>query len=383
MMALEQFMDRIPRTVELMKSTHQNPKYHGEGDVWTHTMMALDHMRSMDEYRSLTDHEKSILDFACVLHDVGKTICTEAEDGEIVSRGHSVKGEGIARRLLWAAGFNADGMFFREAVCALVRHHSKPPRFWDDVNENEHDAILKLQRLASYSPATGFTLKLLHILSSADWNGRMCNGKDDGLWSLDMFREYAIDNGCWNGSPEFHDAYSRHAFLRGNTSMPSQKVYDATRSQVIVLSGLPASGKSAWVEKNGNGCPVVCLDAIRADLKVKPRDDQSKVMQVAFDKAKEYLRSHQTFIWDATCLNRDMRKKILGLGRDYHAFTKVVYLECDDIERNRRNMSREERKRVPDDIMEKMKERVVPPTFDEASDVTWIPMSENGLASVG
>ena len=102
-------------------------------------------------------------------------------------------------------------------------------------------------------------------------------------------------------------------------------------------------------------------------------------MQVAFDKAKEYLRSHQTFIWDATCLNRDMRKKILGLGRDYHAFTKVVYLECDDIERNRRNMSREERKRVPDDIMEKMKERVVPPTFDEASDVTWISTSENGF----
>ena len=61
----------------------------------------------------------------------------------------------------------------------------------------------------------------------------------------------------------------------------------------------------------------------------------------------------------------------------------MVYLECDDIERNRRNMSREERKRVPDDIMEKMKERVVPPTFDEASDVTWIPTSENGLASVG
>ena len=365
-----------------MKNTNQSPKYHGEGDVWTHTMMVLDYMRNMDEYKSLTDCEKNILDFACVLHDVGKTTCTEIEDGEIVSKGHSVKGEGIARRLLWAAGFNADGMFFREAVCALVRHHSKPPHFWDDVNENEHNAILKLQRLASYSPARDFTLKLLYILSNADWNGRICDEKDDGLLSLDMFREYALDNGCWYGNPEFHDACSRDAFLHGRTSIPSQKMYDATKSQVIVLSGLPASGKSTWIENNAGALPVICLDAIRADMKVKPSEDQSKVMQVAFDKAKEYLRNHRTFIWDATCLNHDTRKKILGLGRDYSAFTNVVYLECDDIERNKRNRSREECKRVPDDIMDKMKEHVVPPTFDEAHDVIWIPTSEHGFTFV-
>lgn len=382
MITIEQFIDRIPRTVELMKNTNQSPKYHGEGDVWTHTMMVLDYMRNMDEYKSLTDCEKNILDFACVLHDVGKTTCTEIEDGEIVSKGHSVKGEGIARRLLWAAGFNADGMFFREAVCALVRHHSKPPHFWDDVNENEHNAILKLQRLASYSPARDFTLKLLYILSNADWNGRICDEKDDGLLSLDMFREYALDNGCWYGNPEFHDACSRDAFLHGRTSIPSQKMYDATKSQVIVLSGLPASGKSTWIENNAGALPVICLDAIRADMKVKPSEDQSKVMQVAFDKAKEYLRNHRTFIWDATCLNHDTRKKILGLGRDYSAFTNVVYLECDDIERNKRNRSREECKRVPDDIMDKMKEHVVPPTFDEAHDVIWIPTSEHGFTFV-
>ena len=382
MITIEQFIDRIPWTVELMKNTRQNPRYHGEGDVWTHTMMVLDYMHGMDEYKSLTDCEKNILDFACVLHDVGKTICTEIEDGEIVSKGHSVKGEGIARRLLWAAGFNADGMFFREVVCTLVRHHSKPPRFWDDVNENEHNAILKLQRLASYSPAKDFTLKLLYILSNADWNGRICNEKDDGLLSLDMFREYAIDNDCWNGSPEFYDAYSRHAFFQGKTSMPTQRVYDSTKSQVIVLSGLPASGKSTWVEKNGDGCPVICLDAIRADMKVKPWEDQSKVTQVAFDKAREYLRNNQTFIWDATCLNHDTRKKILGLGRDYNAFTNVVYLECDDVERNKRNRSRDECKRVPDGIMDKMKEHVVPPSFDEAHDVAWIPTSKHGFIFV-
>lgn len=382
MLTLDQFIDRIPRTVELMKNTSQSPKYHGEGDVWTHTMMVLDYMRNMDEYKSLTDYEKNILDFACVLHDVGKTICTEIEDGEIVSKGHSVKGEGIARRLLWATGFNADGMFFREAICALVRHHSKPPRFWDDVNENERNAILKLQRLASYSPAKDFTLKLLYILSNADWNGRICNEKDDGLLSLDMFREYALDNGCLNGSPDFHDACSRDAFLHGRTSIPIQQMYDATKSQVIVLSGLPASGKSTWIENNAGSLPVICLDAIRAEMKVKPWEDQSKVMQVAFDKAREYLRNHRTFIWDATCLNHDTRKKILGLGRDYSAFTNVVYLECDDIERNKRNRSREECKRVPDDIMDKMKEHVVPPTFDEAHDVAWIPTSEHGFTFV-
>lgn len=382
MITIQQFIDGIPRTVELMKQTKQNPLYHGEGDVWAHTMMVMDCLHRLDEWDSLADHEKSILEFACVLHDVGKTVCTKVEDGELVSPNHSVKGEGIARRLLWDAGFNADGMFFREAVCALVRHHSKPVHFLDDVDRNEANAVMKLQRIASYSPARDFTLKLLHMLSLADWNGRVHSSKEDGLVSLDLFKEYACGNGCWLGSPEFHDAYSRHAFLHGTTSMPTQRVYDATKSQVIVMSGLPASGKSMWVEKNGNGCPVVCLDAIRADMKVKPSEDQSKVMQVAFDKARGYLRSHQTFIWDATCLSHDARRKIVGLAKDYGAFASVVYLECGDEERTRRNASREERKRVPDTVMERMKEHVEPPTFDEAHDAMWIPTSDHGFTEV-
>ena len=151
---------------------------------------------------------------------------------------------------------------------------------------------------------------------------------------------------------------------------------------MIVMCGLPASGKSTWIERNAGAIPVVCLDAIRADLNVKPSEDQTHVMQVAFDRAKGYLRNHQTFIWDATCLTRHIRHGIAQLGFDYDAFVNMVYLECDSLERGMRNRNREECKRVPDDVMDKMKDRLEPPAFDEAHEVTWIATSDNGFKFV-
>ena len=38
----------------------------------------------------------------------------------------------------------------------------------------------------------------------------------------------------------------------------------------------------------------------------------------------------------------------------------------------------EERKRVPDDVMDRMGDRLEPPAFDEAHDVTWIATSDHG-----
>ena len=66
----------------------QNPRFHAEGDVWTHTMMVI------DEAAKLREAVASPLGFmlAAVTHDFGKAITTEVKDGVIHAYDHETKG---------------------------------------------------------------------------------------------------------------------------------------------------------------------------------------------------------------------------------------------------------------------------------------------------
>lgn len=74
--------------VKLLIGVMQNPKFHPEGDVWTHTMMVL------DEAAGLKEGAANPLGFmlAALTHDFGKAVTTEVIDGKIRSRGHEIKG---------------------------------------------------------------------------------------------------------------------------------------------------------------------------------------------------------------------------------------------------------------------------------------------------
>lgn len=74
--------------VKKLIGTEQNPKYHLEGDVWTHTMMVLDYAVK------LRDKTQNPLGFMlCALfHDLGKTVCTTVKNGEIHSYNHETEG---------------------------------------------------------------------------------------------------------------------------------------------------------------------------------------------------------------------------------------------------------------------------------------------------
>jgi len=75
--------------VARMKGVEQPPEYHPEGDVWTHTLAMLGHLRG------------SPLDLAwgCLLHDVGKPATQTFED-RIRFSGHEKAGADMARRIL-------------------------------------------------------------------------------------------------------------------------------------------------------------------------------------------------------------------------------------------------------------------------------------------
>jgi putative nucleotidyltransferase with HDIG domain len=82
-------LEPILPEVARMKGVEQPPEYHPEGDVWTHTLAMLGHLRG------------SPLDLAwgCLLHDVGKPATQTFED-RIRFSGHEKAGAEMARRIL-------------------------------------------------------------------------------------------------------------------------------------------------------------------------------------------------------------------------------------------------------------------------------------------
>ena len=354
--------------IQRMAKTPQESKWHGEGDVWTHTRMVCEELLKIPAYHVLPQNERDILFAAALLHDVAKPACTMISEGEIITPRHTVIGERLVRTILWT-DFDMCGTSekqqFREAVCALVRYHSVPLHLVD-----QHDPILKLRKIASIGILVPhFTLLRLSFLVEADIRGRISRDKDAQLENLDFFRDSARELGCLNKAPAYASPNCRHAVLSGRNVQPEQELFDDTWGSVIMLSGLPASGKDTYIQQHFSDLPMISLDAIREQQGVLPTQQQGIIVAEAKERAKQYLRKHQPFVWNATCLTPAIRAKQVNLFRQYGASTRITYLETGWNELLRRNAARADN--VPEIAIGHMLEKLTPPMVHEARDVIW------------
>jgi poly(A) polymerase len=76
--------------IEAMKGVPQSPDYHPEGDVFTHTLLAL----------GLLQRPTETLAYGCLLHDVAKPLCIRQEAGRITFYGHTDRGAEMAVEIL-------------------------------------------------------------------------------------------------------------------------------------------------------------------------------------------------------------------------------------------------------------------------------------------
>ncbi len=74
----------------------QNPVYHGEGDVWNHTMMVLDRAA---HYRDRAREPYPFM-LSALVHDLGKAAATEEKNGVLHAYCHEKLGLPIVRRFL-------------------------------------------------------------------------------------------------------------------------------------------------------------------------------------------------------------------------------------------------------------------------------------------
>ncbi len=103
------------------KGVMQPVNYHPEGDVWTHTMLALDIAA-----KELQDRDqRSVLLWAILLHDIGKppTIVHPKDPNDRIRfNGHDVEGERMTRQILERLRLPNKDV---DAVCSLIRDHMR------------------------------------------------------------------------------------------------------------------------------------------------------------------------------------------------------------------------------------------------------------------
>lgn len=352
-----------------MAQTQQHLQWHGEGDVWTHTRMVCEALAQMADFRALNPHQQQELALAALLHDAGKIRCTREEDGILVSPGHGAAGAQDVRRLLWQE-FELSGQpetqCFRETVCMLIRYHTAPLHLLDN-----REPYLRARKIAANGALVpDFSLRMLCLLAEADVRGRICIDHQEQLDRIQLGVELAKEAGCLDGPYAFPSAHTRHAYLSGKTVWPEQTFYDNTWGEVILMCGLPGTGKDTWIGKNHPELPVVCMDNIRRQMGIKPTDNQGQVVQAACEQARVYLRAKQPFIWNATGITAMLREKQIRLFDAYHASVRIIYLETPWQENLRRNADR--RYAVPETAVNRMLENLTLPEIAEAKHVEWI-----------
>lgn len=363
--AIVRFVEQVAPVASLV-ATPQDARHHAEGDVWTHTQMVAHSLTEDGFWRALDGPLRAVVFASALLHDVGKPGTTRIEDGRLTSRGHSRRGEGLARVALWRAGMP---FAVREHICRLVRHHQVPFFALDRADAESHALRLSLE----------LRLDALAILAIADARGRRCAvpGERERLMeAVSLWREFCSELGVLARPRRFATAHTRVVWLEDleahgrTTRHPDLAAHDDTGADVLVMSGLPGSGKDTWLRNQRPDLPVVSLDGIRTQLGLAPGETNGRVIATARDAARGYLRTGTSFAWNATNVSRRIRSQVVRLCRDYRARVTIIYVETGCAERARRNAGRPHV--VPAAAIERMLEQWSVPGPDEAHDVKYV-----------
>ena len=341
-----------------LKSVPQNPEYHGEGDVYSHTAMVCEKLTGSSRWAELGSEEQEILFLAAAFHDIGKAVCTKQEDGRWVSPRHTIVGEKVFRRLAYREATRF-GLTFRqrETVAKLIRFHGLPVWFWKKARP-EYDLL---------KAAESIPLRLLYLLSKADVQGRIVREPGQLQDNVELFADYVKELKIWDNPYTFANSYTRCEYFHREGLWQEAKLYDDTEFDVYLMSGLPLSGKDTWIGENGKGIPVISLDSIREEMGVSPAKDSGRVVQAAMERAKEHLRRKEPFIWNATNIIRETRQKLVKLFVGYGARVHILYLEVSYLELLERNRKRD--RYIPVNVLEEMIRKLEIPEPWEAYEV--------------
>jgi len=134
--------------------------------------------------------------------------------------------------------------------------------------------------------------------------------------------------------------------------------------RIVVLVGLPGSGKSTYLERIG--VAGLSSDTIRRQLADDETDQtiHDRVFQTLRYLLRQRLQIGRpvTYI-DATNLTPEERAPYLGIGKSYGCELEAVFLDVPLAVCRDRNARR--RRVVPEDALARMALKLVPPALEE------------------
>lgn len=164
----------------------QDPEWHPEGDVWTHTLMVIDEARRRNA--DLDRPRLATVMLSAVCHDLGKPATTALIDGRWRSPGHEAAGVEPATRILDRLNINTlDGFDVRTQVLAITAEHLRPSAFFKAKDTVRDGAFRRL--------ALRVDMELLVRFGRADCHGRTgtfdCSAME---WFLERARALGVEH---------------------------------------------------------------------------------------------------------------------------------------------------------------------------------------------
>ena len=178
-------VDQVLPEMKPLVGCEQEPEWHPEGDVWTHTLMVVDKAHQLNGDLERAPMITVMLGAVC--HDLGKPATTAVIDGRIRSMEHEEAGVEPASRLLDRLNIHTiDGFDVRTHVLGLVANHLKPGMFFKAGSVGDG----AFRRLAQK-----VDLELLARVARADCLGRAgafdCSAMD---WFLARARALGVEH---------------------------------------------------------------------------------------------------------------------------------------------------------------------------------------------
>lgn len=341
-----------------MKEVEQDKIWHSEGNVQIHTKMVCEELIKLPEFQVLSDQDKHIMFVSALMHDIEKrsTTTTEEKYGRtcVVAPKHAERGEKTARELLYKE-FDCP-YHIRETICKVVKWHGKPLHSCSDK------VMINL--------ATQVPIHFLSMISKADILGRICEDALEQLEKIEFFSLHGEDLDCLYGPRKFSSDLAEYVYLTsGHEAYLDYEPFDETKFEVMMMSALPGSGKDTYITKNLKDWNIVSLDDIRVELGVKPTDKSGNgtVIQLAKERAKEFMRKRQNFVWNATNITAQLRMQLIELFESYGGKVTLVYVEVPYKTLIKQNNNREEI--VPQVVLDKMIGKLEPPVREEAYNI--------------
>ena len=200
-------IDALFPEIKALVGCPQEPEWHPEGDVWTHTLMVIDQARTRID--DLDRPRRVAVMLGAVCHDLGKPPTTAFLDGRIRSIDHEQAGVAPATAVLDRLNVHTmDGFDVRREVLGITAHHLKPGMFGMSRTPVSDGAFRRL--------AQKVDLELLARVAKSDCLGR---GGNFDCSSMDWFLERARQLGVEHAPPK-PIVLGRHLLELGVTPGP-------------------------------------------------------------------------------------------------------------------------------------------------------------------